>query len=542
MNPPSGDARELVRGGVDLHLHIAPDVIERRIDDVSLARRFEEVGLAGFVLKSHYVPTAERAAVVRGVVPGIQVMGALALNRSVGGMNPLAVEIAGREGARMVWFPTSTPRTRRPGAPSRSPGAKLPAWAKMQHELRALGAAVEPVAVVDEDGAVLPETRTGARRRSPRHGMLLATGHLGRDEIFAVVDAAVEEGVLDIVVTHPEFPSQDLSVEDQIELARRGAFLERCFTTPAHRQVHVGALAGGHARGRPGVHGALDRHGPAGQPAGRGRAAADGREAAGGGVLRGRGEDDGGRQHAEAGPPMTLLLAIGAHAADFVWRAGGALAVAAEKGEQASVIALSYGERGESGELWKQEGQTIDNVKRIRHGEAEAAAAALGADFRCLDLGDYPLEVQGEALDTLVDAIREIAPDTIVTHTDTDPFNPDHPVAFHAVQRARALAAGAGVEQRVRDHPGAEAVPVRAPPARAVQLHADHVRRHHAGDREEAGGDGRDEGPEVPAHLLRAARRAARQPRAPGLGRQRDPLCRGVPARAAAGGAMTRSL
>ena len=45
MNPPSGDARELVRGGFDLHLHIAPDVIERRIDDVALARRFAELGL-----------------------------------------------------------------------------------------------------------------------------------------------------------------------------------------------------------------------------------------------------------------------------------------------------------------------------------------------------------------------------------------------------------------------------------------------------------------------------------------------------------------
>jgi len=139
------------------------------------------------------------------------------------------------------------------------------------------------------------------------------------------------------------------------------------------------------------------------------------------------------------------LLSIGAHAADFLWRSGGALAVAAEGGE-AHVLALSYGEKGESGELWKEEGQTIDNVKKIRHGEAERAAAALGADFRCLDLGDYPLEVQGEALDLLVDTIRELAPDVIVTHTDTDPFNPDHPVAHHAVARARALAAGAGVE------------------------------------------------------------------------------------------------
>lgn len=149
------------------------------------------------------------------------------------------------------------------------------------------------------------------------------------------------------------------------------------------------------------------------------------------------------------------LLAIGAHAADFLWRAGGALAAAAAAGGEAHVLALSYGERGESGELWKQEGQTVARVKQIRHGEAERAAAILGADFRCLDLGDYPLEVAGDGLDRLVAVIRELAPDVIVTHTDRDPFNPDHPVAFHAVERARALAAGAGV---------ASAFPTIAPP------------------------------------------------------------------------------
>jgi 4-oxalomesaconate hydratase len=136
---------------------------------------------------------------------------------------------------------------------------------------------------------------------------------------------------------------------------------------------------------------------------------------------------------------------IGAHSADFVWRAGGAVAVAVENGGTAEVIALSYGERGESGELWKEEGQTIENVKRIRHGEAEAAAAALGASFRCLDLGDYPLQIDADALTQIADAIREFAPDVLVTHTDRDPFNPDHPVASVAVDRARGLAAGAGV-------------------------------------------------------------------------------------------------
>jgi 4-oxalomesaconate hydratase len=137
---------------------------------------------------------------------------------------------------------------------------------------------------------------------------------------------------------------------------------------------------------------------------------------------------------------------IGAHSADFVWRAGGAVAMAVQRGGTAEVLALSYGERGESGVLWKQEGQTIENVKSIRHDEAEAAATELGATFRCLDLGDYPLQIDADALTEIADAIRAFAPDVLITHTDRDPFNPDHPVASVAVDRARGLAAGAGVQ------------------------------------------------------------------------------------------------
>jgi 4-oxalomesaconate hydratase len=139
------------------------------------------------------------------------------------------------------------------------------------------------------------------------------------------------------------------------------------------------------------------------------------------------------------------IQVIGAHSADFVWRAGGAIAKAVQEGGTAEVVALSYGERGESGELWKEEGQTVENVKKVRHGEAEAAARALGAPFKCLDLGDYPLQIDADALAKVADTIREFAPDVLVTHTDADPFNPDHPVAHAAVDRARSLAAGAGV-------------------------------------------------------------------------------------------------
>jgi hypothetical protein len=217
-------------GAFDTHLHIAPDVVERKIDDISLARRFEELGMAGFVLKSHYTSTAERAGVVRAAVPGVQALGAISLNRAVGGMNPLAVEIAAREGARTVWFPTvdSVNESRERDAP---PGAMVPVWVKLQLELREQGIEIDAVPVVDRDGSLLPETRA-VLAMIARHGMVLATGHLGRDEIFAVVDAALEIGVREIVITHPEFPSQNLSVEDQRALAERGTLLERCFTTP----------------------------------------------------------------------------------------------------------------------------------------------------------------------------------------------------------------------------------------------------------------------------------------------------------------------
>ena len=139
------------------------------------------------------------------------------------------------------------------------------------------------------------------------------------------------------------------------------------------------------------------------------------------------------------------LLVIGAHSADFVWRAGGAIATVASQGGSATVIALSYGERGESGELWKEPNQTVENVKRIRHEEASAAAGTLGADFRALDLGDYPLSITDSAMEQIVEIIREVQPDIILTHTPVDPFNPDHPVACQAVQKARLLASGAGV-------------------------------------------------------------------------------------------------
>ena len=232
VTAPSERARVLVEGAYDLHVHVAPDVPQRRIDDRTLAQRFAELGLAGFALKSHYTSTAERAQVVSALFPEVEVVGTLTLNWAVGGMNALAVEIAAREGARIVWMPTVDSPAETAGRTEPKDGDKVPQWARLQHELRGLGLSVDAVHVTDSEGALLPETRD-VLRAIARNDLILATGHLDRDDTFAVVDGALEEGVAHIVVTHPEFPCQNFSLDEQRALAERGCLLERCLSDAA---------------------------------------------------------------------------------------------------------------------------------------------------------------------------------------------------------------------------------------------------------------------------------------------------------------------
>ena len=222
-------AWEAIRGGYDLQVHVAPDVIARRIDDIDLATEFLAHGLRGFVLKSHYVQTAERAKVVSKAVPGIAAFGAITLNHAVGGLNPVAVEIAGRSGCKIVWMPTVDAENETAGLPGGG-HQKLPFWAEIQRELAAMGISPPRMTVLDAAGKISQPTLT-CLELIARHDMILATGHLGRHEIFPLVKTAKEMKVRKVLITHAEFPSQNLSAQEQVELAQMGATIEHCFTT-----------------------------------------------------------------------------------------------------------------------------------------------------------------------------------------------------------------------------------------------------------------------------------------------------------------------
>ena len=141
---------------------------------------------------------------------------------------------------------------------------------------------------------------------------------------------------------------------------------------------------------------------------------------------------------------LRSMLIVSAHAADFVWRAGGVIALHTKGGDPATVVSLSYGENGESGDLWSIPGQTIEVVKSQRHKEALKAAKNLGAKFVPMDLGDFPLEISTSSLKKLTDIYLEICPDILLIHSQKDPFNPDHPIASEMALKAKLLATGAG--------------------------------------------------------------------------------------------------
>jgi hypothetical protein len=222
-------AWKALAGAYDLQVHVGPDVIARRIDDIDCAREFLDHGMKGLVLKSHYIQTGERAQVVTKAVPGSTVFGALTLNHSVGGLNPVAVELAGRTGCKIVWMPTVDAANETAG---RLDGGteKLPFWARIQRELAAEGVSPPPLTVIDDSGNLVDAARR-CLERIAKHNMILATGHLGRREIAALVRTAREMGLKKVLVTHAEFPSQNLTGDEQKDLADTGAFIEHCFTT-----------------------------------------------------------------------------------------------------------------------------------------------------------------------------------------------------------------------------------------------------------------------------------------------------------------------
>ena len=190
-----------LHGVVDLHAHSDPDSIPRSIDAVDLAKLAKSRGMRALVLKNHYEPTASLAYIVRKQVPGIEVFGGIALNRTVGGINAAAVErmtqVKGGWG-RVVWMPTFDAENNARDAKDN-----------------------RPFVSVSRNGALLPAVLE-VLDVIAKHRLVLATGHSSPQESLLLIQAARKRNIDRILVTHPLIAPVRMNVEQMREAARLG--------------------------------------------------------------------------------------------------------------------------------------------------------------------------------------------------------------------------------------------------------------------------------------------------------------------------------
>lgn len=215
-------------GAIDIHVHAGPSFFTRRYDAIELAELMADHGVAGFVLKSHFGDTYVAATLASSRVPDVEVYSSVTLNSFVGGFNPTAVEHGIETGARFVWLPTFSAANFGPAVLDR----------EFPFSNQALTATDEAGRLKDEVRDVL-ETIGAADRQ-----IVLGNGHLSRAETYAVFDAMEDMG-LDVpyLITHADFEFMGLSVDDQIELADRGAVIEKCYLPVVRGDVTIDDVA-----------------------------------------------------------------------------------------------------------------------------------------------------------------------------------------------------------------------------------------------------------------------------------------------------------
>jgi len=210
--PPPPPSVSPIAELIDTHAHTSPDVMARSLDDEETVQLYREKGMGAVVLKSHVVPTADRAWFARKHVPGIQVFGGIVLNASVGGINPDAVSCMWRmQGGygRFVWFPTFD----------------------ADNHVKHFRDAPEGIKVLGQDGKVLPAVYEVLKMCAKQH-LVVNTGHISASEALAVIAAARDVGVDRIIVTHAQYEVVNMSFDEMNKAAAMGAKMELCATGP----------------------------------------------------------------------------------------------------------------------------------------------------------------------------------------------------------------------------------------------------------------------------------------------------------------------
>ncbi|MEM0135492.1 MAG: DUF6282 family protein [Thermoplasmatales archaeon] len=236
----SESSDDLIKGAYDFHVHTAPDVMNRSVNDIEMAKLSKKYKMGGFIIKSHHSTSYGRAYLVKQIVKGINVFGGISLNNPIGGLNPQAVDTAGRMGAKIIWMPT-VDSDNEDGRFLDEHNPKLPFWATVQRELYKKGMLKPSIKIRDANGGFKTEVYE-IMDLVKDYDMILATGHLKPSDGIDIVNLALGRGLKKIIVTHPDFPTTFYNSEQQKLIAKPGVYFEHCYTTPATNKIEWTAV------------------------------------------------------------------------------------------------------------------------------------------------------------------------------------------------------------------------------------------------------------------------------------------------------------
>lgn len=218
-------ARKLLEGAVDLHIHTGPDVFPRLASDIEVAQQAKQWKMRAVLIKSHVTITADRAKIASQQAR-FDVFGGLALNYPVGGLNPHAVEVAIRFGAKQIWMPTFQ------SAHYLKDKTHVPMFRQM------LPAGLEGITILNAKNKIKDEVKL-ILEKIAENEIVLGTGHLSIDESMVLVKEAKKMGVKNILVTHPLAPFINFTVQQMKDIILEGAtMLEHDFNDCTHQVSH----------------------------------------------------------------------------------------------------------------------------------------------------------------------------------------------------------------------------------------------------------------------------------------------------------------
>jgi hypothetical protein len=204
---------KILNGSIDIHIHGYPEtLVDTGWDFAWEAKSAYDAGMRAIVCKSMHIDTAPAVYFVQQIIDKyasekdeephpFNVFGGVVLNRTAGGINPIAAETSAKVGAKIIWLPSHD----------------------SAHHMKVLGEG-QGIEVLDKDDNVLPEL-IEIFKIVAKYDIILDLCHTSTKERFIITEEAQKYGVKKILLSHPTWSNNRMTIDQMADIAKLGAYI-----------------------------------------------------------------------------------------------------------------------------------------------------------------------------------------------------------------------------------------------------------------------------------------------------------------------------